>query len=70
VGSESSDDYLESSDPEEHGPHIPCGAANRAGAKNCPPTISSPRCNALHGSVTVDEFLEPLRDLSIREIVE
>ena len=53
-----------------HGPHIPCGAAIALARKIASdgqlPTGAMP----CMGLLTVDEFLEPLRDLSIREIVE
>ncbi len=53
-----------------HGPHIPCGAAialaRKIASDDQLPTGAMP----CMGLLTVDEFLEPLRDLSIREIVE
>ena len=52
-----------------HGPHIPCGAAI-ALAKKIGAGASFPRgAMACVGLLTVEEFLEPLRDLSISEKV-
>ena len=53
----------------DHGPHIPCGAAialaKKIGAGATLPKGAMP----CMGLLTVDEFLEPLRDLQISEIV-
>ena len=52
-----------------HGPHIPCGAAI-ALAKKIGASAPMPRgAMACVGLLTVEEFLEPLRDLSISEKV-
>jgi hypothetical protein len=52
-----------------HGPHIPCGGAI-ALAKKIGAGASIPRgAMACVGLLTVEEFLEPLRDLSISEEV-
>ena len=52
-----------------HGPHIPCGAAI-ALARKIGSGASLPRgAMPCVGLLTVDEFLEPLRDLSISEKV-
>ena len=52
-----------------HGPHIPCGAAialaTKIGAGVTLPKGATP----CMGLLTVEEFLEPLRDLSISERV-
>lgn len=52
-----------------HGPHIPCGAAialaRKIGAGAALPKGAMP----CMGLLTVEEFLEPLRDLQISEIV-
>ena len=52
-----------------HGPHIPCGAAialaRKIGSGALLPTGATP----CMGLLTVEEFLEPLRDLSISERV-
>jgi hypothetical protein len=52
-----------------HGPYIPCGAAialaKRIGSGASLPTGAMPCV----GLLTVDEFLGPLRDLSISENV-
>ena len=54
---------------QNHGPHIPCGAAialaRKIGSGASLPTGAMPCV----GLLTVDEFLEPLRDLSISEKV-
>jgi hypothetical protein len=53
-----------------HGPHIPCGAAIALARKiACGDQLPTGAMSCM-GLLTVDEFLEPLRDLSIREIVE
>jgi hypothetical protein len=52
-----------------HGPHIPCGAAI-ALAKKIGAGAPVPRgAMGCVGLLTVEEFLEPLRDLSISEKV-
>jgi saccharopine dehydrogenase-like NADP-dependent oxidoreductase len=52
-----------------HGPHIPCGAAI-ALARKIASGVSLPRgAMPCMGLLTVEEFLEPLRDLDISEIV-
>jgi len=52
-----------------HGPHIPCGAAI-ALARKIGSGASLPRgAMPCMGLLTVDEFLEPLRDLNISERV-
>jgi hypothetical protein len=54
---------------ENHGPHIPCGAAialaRKIGTGATLPTGAMPCV----GLLTVEEFLEPLRDLNISEKV-
>lgn len=53
---------------ENHGPHIPCGPAialtNKIAAGNAPPAGAQ----ACMGLLTVEEILEPLKGLRIREI--
>jgi len=52
-----------------HGPHMPCGAAI-ALAKKLASGVSLPKgAMPCMGLLTVEEFLEPLRDLAISEIV-
>ena len=54
---------------ENHGPHIPCGAAI-ALARKIGDGVSLPRgAMPCMGLLTVEEFLEPLRDLHISEKV-
>ena len=53
-----------------HGPHIPCGAAIALARKLASGAQLPAGAMPCMGLLTVDEFLEPLRDLSIRESVE
>jgi saccharopine dehydrogenase-like NADP-dependent oxidoreductase len=55
---------------ENHGPHIPCGAAISLARKIASGAQLPAGAMPCMGLLTVDEFLAPLRDLSIREIVE
>jgi hypothetical protein len=53
-----------------HGPYIPCGAAialARRPAVGPPLPVGARPCVGL---LTVEEFLDPLRELDIRECVE
>jgi saccharopine dehydrogenase-like NADP-dependent oxidoreductase len=52
-----------------HGPHIPCGAAIALAKRIGSGGAVAPGAMACMGLLTVDEFLEPLRDLSISETV-
>jgi hypothetical protein len=52
-----------------HGPHIPCGAAIALATKIGAGAPIPRGAMACVGLLTVEEFLEPLRDLSIREKV-
>jgi hypothetical protein len=52
-----------------HGPHIPCGAAI-ALARKIASGVSLPKgAMPCMGLLTVEEFLEPLRDLDLSETV-
>jgi hypothetical protein len=53
-----------------HGPHIPCGAAIALARKFASGVELPKGAMPCVGLLTVEEFLEPLRDLSIREVVE
>jgi hypothetical protein len=46
-----------------HGPHIPCGAAIALAKANWLWRTPAEGRDAVHGLLTVDEFLGPLRDL-------
>jgi len=52
-----------------HGPHIPCGAAIALARKIGAGVSLAPGAMPCVGLLTVEEFLEPLRDLSISEQV-
>lgn len=52
-----------------HGPHIPCGAAIALARKIAAGASLPKGAMACVGLLTVEEFLDPLRDLSIREEV-
>jgi hypothetical protein len=53
-----------------HGPHIPCGAAIALARKLVSGALLPAGAMPCMGLLTVEEFLEPLRDLSISEKVE
>jgi hypothetical protein len=50
-----------------HGPHIPCGAAIALARKIGSGAVLPKGAMPCVGLLTVEEFLEPLRDLDIRE---
>lgn len=52
-----------------HGPHIPCGAAIALARKIVAGAALPKGAMPCMGLLTVEEFLEPLRDLQISEIV-
>jgi len=52
-----------------HGPHIPCGAAIALARKIGSGALLPAGATPCMGLLTVEEFLEPLRDLSISEKV-
>ena len=52
-----------------HGPHIPCGAAIALARKLGAGTVLPKGAMPCMGLLKVEEFLEPLRDLSISEMV-
>jgi len=52
-----------------HGPHIPCGAAIALARKIGSGALLPPGATPCMGFLTVEEFLDPLRDLSISERV-
>jgi saccharopine dehydrogenase-like NADP-dependent oxidoreductase len=53
-----------------HGPHIPCGAAIALARKLATGVRLSAGAMPCMGLLTVEEYLEPLRGLDIREVVE
>lgn len=54
---------------QNHGPHIPCGAAIALARKIAAGAALPKGAMPCMGLLTVEEFLEPLRDLQVREIV-
>jgi len=52
-----------------HGPRIPCGAAIALGKKIAGGAALPKGAMPCLGLLTVEEFLEPLRDLQVSEIV-
>lgn len=52
-----------------HGPHIPCGAAIALARKIGAGAVLPKGAMPCIGLLTVDEFLDPLRELQMREIV-
>jgi hypothetical protein len=55
---------------QNHGPHIPCGAAIALARKFANGTSLPKGAMPCMGLLTVKEFLAPLRNLDIREVVE
>src|SRR6266853_1791466 len=53
-----------------HGPHIPCGAAIALACKIALGAKLPAGAMPCMGLLTVEEFLEPLRDLDISETVQ
>jgi hypothetical protein len=54
---------------QNHGPHIPCGAAIALARKIASGAPVPTGAMACLGLLSVEEFLEPLRDLKIYEYV-
>jgi hypothetical protein len=55
---------------QNHGPHIPCGAAIALARKLAAGVALPTGAMPCVGLLTVKEFLAPLRSLDIREVVE
>jgi hypothetical protein len=55
---------------QNHGPYIPCGAAIALARKFAAGSALPKGAMPCMGLLTVKEFLSPLRNLDIREVVE